>query len=185
MLFRTTKNKIFSIVIALVILGGVLLINSPPKQLPTKALTTNSIGVKAPNGSFRETNGQIVKLSSFKGKRTLVWFVATWCSSCAVGTQAIAANMAKFKAAHIHVIELELYNDLGQTGQSISSFGSQYGGKTILNHNWTLGTASSAMTLTYDPKSYLDIYYLIGKSGKIKYINSSPAVTIPNILSNA
>lgn len=151
---------------------------APPAGLP-------AVGRPAPAGSFQSTTGRTVSLASLRGHPTLVWFVATWCSSCQAGTQTLAANLARLRADGVQVVELELYQDLGQPGQPIAAFGRQYGGTAAGGPSWLLGTATRATSLAYDPQAYLDIYYLIGPHGRVRYINGSPTATMPALLAHA
>jgi thiol-disulfide isomerase/thioredoxin len=137
----------------------------------------------APDGGFATTSGTKQTVSSLRGQPTLLWFVTTWCSSCQAGTQAMASQIATFAAHHVRVVELELANDLGQPGPSITAFGRQLAGAGYHNPDWTFGVASTGLTTTYDPTGYLDIYYLLDASGHVAYTNSSPAATIGPLLS--
>lgn len=152
------------------------------KSRATEAL---AIGAQAPDGAFSTVSGQTETIASLRGRPTLLWFVATWCSSCQAGTQAMATAIDTFDRDHLRVVELEQYNDLGQSGPPIAQFGQQLAGTYYNNPNWTWGTASEALTTTYNPKGYLDIYYLLSSSGKIVDIGSSPAATMNQLLSEA
>lgn len=151
---------------------------APPARLP-------AVGRPAPAGTFLSTTGRTVSLADLRGHPTLVWFVATWCSSCQAGTQTLAANLPRLRADGVRVVELELYRDLGQPGQPIAAFGRQYGGPAAGGPSWLLGTATRATSLAYDPQAYLDIYYLIGPHGRVRYINGSPTATMPALLTQA
>lgn len=146
----------------------------------TKATRATAL---APDGGFATTSGANLTVSSLRGQPTLLWFVTTWCSSCQAGTQAMASQIATFAAHHVRVVELELANDLGQPGPSITAFGRQLAGAGYHNPDWTFGVASAGLTTTYDPSGYLDIYYLLDASGHVTYTNSSPAATIGPLLS--
>jgi hypothetical protein len=50
---------------------------------------------------------------------------------------------------------------------------------------WTFGTASRALTGAYNPHGYLDVYFLLGSSGKVAYINAAPASTMSQLLAHA
>jgi thiol-disulfide isomerase/thioredoxin len=142
-------------------------------------------GAQAPDGTFSTATGATRTISSLRGEPTLVWFVSTWCSSCQAGTQAMASQIQTFAQMHVRVVELELADDLGQPGPSITSFGRQLAGPAYTNADWTFGVATAALTTTYDPASDLDIYYLLDSNGRITYVNSSPGSTMGQLLSHA
>ncbi len=142
-----------------------------------------TVGSVAPDGTFRTVTGDQLAVSSLRGHPALLWFVSTWCSSCQAGTQAMASEINTFRNAGVRVVELELYNDLGQAGPGIDSFARTYAGNAITNPDWTFGQASQTLTQTYDAQSYLDIYYLLDSMGRIVYINGSPGESMPQLLS--
>ena len=141
-----------------------------------------SVGASAPDGSFTTVSGKTQTVASLRGRPTLVWFVATWCSSCQAGTQAMAQQIGTFDGHGVRVVELEMADDLGEAGPSISDFGTQLAGPVYTNPDWTWGVASTGLTTTYDPAGDLDIYYLVDASGHITYINSSPGSTMSQLL---
>lgn len=136
----------------------------------------------APNGVFSTTSGASETVASLRGQPTLLWFVATWCSSCQAGTQAVASQIDNFAARHVRIVELEFAGDLGQPGPSIAAFGSQLAGPAYHNPDWTFGVASGGLTSSYDPSGYLDIYYLLDGDGRIVYTNGGPASTMSQLL---
>ncbi|EQD49621.1 Redoxin domain protein, partial [mine drainage metagenome] len=79
-------------------------------------------GSPAPNGTFATLAGQTTDVASLRGQPTLLWFVSTWCSSCQAGTQSMTQNLAALRSDGVHVTEVELYQDLGQSGPSMGSF---------------------------------------------------------------
>ena len=139
-----------------------------------------SVGETAPNYTFQLANGSTESLNNYKGEPLILWFVATWCSSCAQGNTAVADNLAFFKEHNVKILELEQYNDLGSSGMPISQFISEYGNN---NTYVTGGVASYNMTLAYNtpPAFQLDIYYLISPSGKILYVGEGIAGGIGNL----
>lgn len=141
-----------------------------------------TVGQLAPAGSFRSTSGATISLASLRGRPALLWLVTTWCSSCQAGTQTVAQRLPALTSHHVKVIELELYKNLGGPPQSVAGFARQYAGAAAHNAAWTFGNASKQLSLTYDPQAYLDVYYLIGPNGHIRYVNSSPSATIGNLL---
>jgi thiol-disulfide isomerase/thioredoxin len=144
--------------------------------------STATIGAVAPDGSFTTLGGGTETVASLRGQPVLLWFVTTWCSSCQAGTPAVAASLPKLAASHVRVVEVENYQDLGQSGPSIGQFAKVLAGSEYNNPDWTFGTASRGLFDAYNPKGYLDIYYLIDSSGKIVYVNSSPGSTMNQLL---
>lgn len=106
----------------------------------------------------------------------MLWFVTTWCPSCRDSGHGQAAT-AQLSASGVQIVELELYNNLGGQGPDIQTFGRQYAGSAYGKPGWTWGTASQEMSLAYDPKAYLDVYYLLDAEGRIRYVNGSPEST--------
>lgn len=145
-----------------------------------------AVGQPAPDGGFTTAAGKPGSVAALRGHPTLLWFVATWCSSCQAGTQVVAQNIARLQAQGVRVVELKLYRNLGgpNTGPEadMTSFAHHYAGTAAANPNWTFGTASQQLTRRYDPRGYLDIYYLLDTGGHIRYANGSPASTMPDLL---
>ncbi len=151
----------------------------------SQSSATPSVGQPAPAGTFTTLSGQTVDVASLRGHPTLVWFVSTWCSSCQAGTQTMAQNVAKLQADGVRVDEVELYQDLGQSGPSMTSFAKALAGPEATNPDWTFGTSSASLTRAYDPQSYLDIYYLLNARGQVTYVNGSPGSSMPQLLAAA
>lgn len=142
-------------------------------------------GAAAPDGTFTTVSGKTVTIASLRGHKTLLWFVATWCPSCQAGTQAMAVQAARLRAAGVQVIEVEDYADLGQPGTPMAGFARQFAGAASRGPGWTFGTASPALTRAYNPQGYLDVYFLLGSSGRVAYIGAAPASTMSQLLARA
>ncbi len=143
------------------------------------------VGTAAPNGAFTPLGGMPETVAALRGKPALIWFVTTWCTSCEAGTQTMAQHVTTLAADGVRVVEVENYADLGQSGPSMYAFAKTLAASAFSNPDWTFGEASSTLTHTYNPKAYLDIYYLINARGEITYVNSSPGSTMPQLLSAA
>ena len=174
------KIKIKYILYAVIVVIAVVLILNFFVLTHAKSTKYLSVGETAPNYTFQLANGSTESLNNYKGEPLILWFVATWCSSCAQGNTAVADNLAFFKDHNVKILELEQYNDLGSPGMPISRFISEYGNN---NTYVTGGVASYNMTLAYNtpPTLQLDIYYLISPSGKILYVGEGIATGIGNL----
>ncbi len=144
-----------------------------------------AVGAKAPDYSFiYASNGTVANVSSLNGKPVLLWFVATWCSGCAVGNEMLNDNISYFKNKGINVIEIELYRDLGYSGAPINTFVNDYAPNVTSYSNFRSAVSGYNLSLAYDKDGYLDVYYLIGSNGKIVYENDgSLAATMKNLKS--
>jgi thiol-disulfide isomerase/thioredoxin len=166
-----------------VVLGLHFAAGSPPGAGAGSGIP--AAGRVAPPGTFTTLSGQTLNVTSLRGHPTLLWFVSTWCSSCQAGTQAMAQNLGKLTADGVQVDEVELYADLGQSGPSMGRFAKVLAGAAYTNPDWTFGVSSQGLTRTYDPQSYLDIYYLLNAKGQVTYVNSSPGSTMFQLLQAA
>ena len=188
---RNARGPLRRWVFGFALLGAVVVavaIYAGSQQAATPAIASSS-GAQAsgaqplaPDGAYTTMTGLPGSVSGQRGHATLLWFVTTWCSSCQAGTQAMRAQIPKLSAKHVQVVELELAGDLGQAGPPMTEFATQLAGAMVHDPAWTFGTASPTLTRTYDPNGYLDIYYLLTPSGRVAYINSSPAATMGALL---
>jgi hypothetical protein len=92
------------------------------------------------------------------------------------------ADLARLRAHRIRVVELEDYADLGQPGPGMAAFGPTYAGAAYRSPDWVFGTASRALTQAYNPRGYLDIYYLLDAANRIVYASSGSAFTMTQLL---
>ena len=178
------KKKIAYIAVVAVVIAVVYFAIAPSNTGHASSFMP-PVGARAPNYEFvYSSNGTVANVSSLNGKPVLLWFVATWCSGCAVGNEMLNGNMSYFKNHGIKVVEVELYNDLGYSGTPIASFVSDYAPAAEKYSNFESAVSSYGLTLAYDKDGYLDVYYLIGPNGKIIYENDgSLAATMPQLKS--
>lgn len=167
------KIKMKWVIVSLIIAVALTLV----LFLYTSGSANNSANLKSlsTNVYFRFNNGTNISLSSYVGKTVLVYFVTTWCSTCAQGTSLLAQNMGFFRSHNITVLEIELYNDLGVSGPSVDSFIQDYAN----NSGIIDGYSSYGMTAEFDSAGILEDYYLISPSGSIVYTNSPLLTTFP------
>ena len=143
------------------------------------------IGQLAPNATFTTLAGRTESIASLRGKPTLLWLMTTWCSSCQASTQTLAQNLSALEADGVRVVEVENYDDLGQSGPPLAQFGKVLAGPAFSNPDWTFAESSLGLTRTYNPRSDLDIYYLLNAKGEVTYVNSTPAATMSQLLGAA
>ncbi|MCL4404667.1 MAG: redoxin domain-containing protein [Candidatus Marsarchaeota archaeon] len=155
------------------------------KANPSNGGFVPKIGNIAPNYSFvYASNGTIANISSLRGKTVLLWFVATWCSGCAQGNEILNGNMSFFESRGIDVIEVELYKDLGYSGEPISSFVAEYAPNASAFRDFHSAISGYNLSLAYDGRGYLDIYYLIGHNGTVIYENNGTLAATMGQLKN-
>lgn len=173
------------VLLVVVAVLGLHLANGSTRSARSTSAAAPAVGSPAPKGSFTTLAGQTTDVASLRGQATLLWFVSTWCSSCQAGTQTMAQNLATLRSDGVRVDEVELYQNLGQSGPSMGAFAKALAGPAYGNPDWTFGMSSGPLTRTYDPQSDLDIYYLLNADGRVTYVNSSPGSTMPQLLSAA
>ncbi len=174
------RNRFVIIVLVAVVVAAIAL-RAVASNANTAAPGFPEVGTYAPNVGFYTLNGSPASLSAYKGHMIVVWFVATWCSGCAQGNAILNSSYAFFNQKGVKIIEVELYNDLGYSGPAIDNFVSDYAPAAYAKGVLVPMYSSYNTTLTYDPKGYLDIYYLLSPSGKILYANSPLAATLPQL----
>jgi hypothetical protein len=97
----------------------------------------------------------------------------------------MAGEAARLRAAGVRVVEVEDYADLGQPGPGIAQFGRQFADAAYHDRGWTFGAASQALTRAYNPQGYLDVYFLLGPSGRVTYVNAAATSTMSQLPAHA
>ncbi|HQU07680.1 MAG: hypothetical protein B7X04_01860 [Parcubacteria group bacterium 21-54-25] len=178
------KNRVVGFVSIAIVIGGVVWFaarhqSSAPSTSPT-AQGHVALNAPAPAASFINLQGTTVKLSSFKGKKVLFWFISTWCSSCSEGARVLAQNESTL--GNLTIIPVETYHNDGYPGPSINSFIQTSAPATLTNPQWVWGRVTASTTSSiYNPDHYADIYYLIDAQGVVRAISGSPAATTATI----
>ncbi len=144
--------------------------------------TAAKVGALAPDIGFTTVEGAEYRLSDFRGRPVMLWFYASWCPTCQVGTTAVAGIVDQLKLAGVQIIQLQLYRNLGYPGPTAEEFATQYASSVPRSSNWLWGDASLVASYTYDPQGYPDIYFLIDENGTLQTIDFAPHVTIDKIL---
>ena len=144
--------------------------------------TAAKVGTLAPDIAFTTVDSSEYQLSDFRGRPVMLWFYASWCPTCQVGTIAVAGVIDQLKLAGVQIIQLQLYKNLGYPGPTAEEFARQYASSVPRSPNWLWGDASLVASYTYDPQGYPDIYFLIGRDGIVQEIAPAPHVTIDKIL---
>lgn len=167
---RQSDKKFLAVAVlllAVVVTLGVHYAAQRTQNRPTDQVYGIDVGDLAPDIPLTLTNGTTIRLSDLRPHPVLLWFVATWCSSCA--ESAYYLNSQYYQMLHskgVVIITVELYDDLNVSGPSISQFAQQYGGG-LGKPGWFYATSDWEATRTYDPKAYLDVFYLINGQGVI------------------
>ncbi len=140
------------------------------------------VGALAPHIAFTTVDGSEYQLSDFRGRPVMLWFYASWCPTCQVGTMAVAGIVDQLNLAGVQIIQLQLYKNLGYPGPTAKEFATQYASSVPRSSNWLWGDASLVASFTYDPQGYPDIYFLIDENGTIRAMEFAPHVTMDKIL---
>ncbi len=177
-------GKVFIIIIVLLI-GGLFAIgisNNHQKTKSTKILQTATINKPLVPAVFTNIQGKPISLSSFHGKKLMVYLLATWCSSCQASLQTLLSNATALQKYGLNIVTLETYGDAGYSGPSMQQFISDTTNAHSLPSNFYFGEAGQSLTSSYNPNNTPDIYYLINPNGVIQTVNSTPSTTIGSIL---
>ncbi|MGC9099742.1 MAG: TlpA family protein disulfide reductase [Caldisericum sp.] len=112
----------------------------------------------APDFSWKDNNGNVVKLSDLKGKVVLLDFWATWCGPCRMTIPHVEAIYEKYKDKGVVVIGINLdQGDLSKVQQFIKEQGMKY---------LVVTDPNSQVAGLYGVNS-IPRFFIIDKNGKI------------------
>ncbi len=126
-------------------------------------------------------HGKTLNLQSFKGQPILLWQVATWCPSCAVGLKTLAQHRSLIDASKLKVIVLREYKDGGYPGVDMEKFTTENAPALLHDSHFIIGEDTQTLFDRYDPRHYVDIYYLIKPDGQVALTNSNPTMSFSKI----
>jgi thiol-disulfide isomerase/thioredoxin len=172
------KWRVVGIVLLVVFVGVIayaLTRPSPPGE---------AVGDSAPAFSFTDLSGVTHTLSSYQGHPVFLWWIATWCPHCTQDTQVLAQDYySRFHAEGITILEIQLYNNLGESGPSLSTFAQDNGYRGQVG--WTFGTSDPTATGQYDAQAVTDVYYLLNSQGVILTQGAGAGGAFPSLLTQA
>jgi thiol-disulfide isomerase/thioredoxin len=167
--------------IAAIIIGGIALaslvallwplLNKPPEITDEGVIraqiqadgAAGRIGAIAPDFEWTGADGQILRLSSYRGKVVVVNFWATWCPSCRSEMPALQ----RVAASEPDVVVLEV--DLLESGEKVRSFLDSLG----LDRLEPVLDSDGATTLRYGVLS-LPSTFFVDKDGVIRHLELVP-----------
>ncbi len=122
-------------------------------------------GQEAPEISLPNASGQVVKLSSFKGKVVLVDFWASWCYPCRVSIPTVNKLYSKYKDKGFEVLGVSIDSKKAEWLKAVKALRIKY---TQINDpgGWSSGVAS-----TYGVEA-IPATFLVDKTGKIVAIDA-------------
>ncbi len=134
--------------------------NNPTNNQNTNN-TTNSTREIAPDFSWKDTKGNVVKLSNLKGKVVLIDFWATWCGPCRMTIPHVEAIYEKYKDKGVEVLGVNL--DQGNV-EKVQQFIKDYGMKYLV-----IADPNSNVASLYGVNS-IPRFFIVDKNGRIAKI---------------
>ena len=137
---RNKRNRIFLIIVGAIalVLGAWVLWNAlQPAQSQTAAASGNvgtSVGDTAPDFSVPTLGGATFSLNDGRGKPTIVFFMAYWCSTCIPEAKALAQLKAEY-GEDINIAAIDV--DPSSTPQALEQFKQVSGGEAL---TWAFDT---------------------------------------------
>lgn len=137
------------------------------------APTPIAVGKPAPQFTYHLLGGKTLTPTQLRGHKYILWTMGTWCPSCVAGSQIAAEHIAELQRAHVALVEMEAYENLGGNGPSLESVKSGVG-KPADASNWYWGILTEQQTATIDPKSAMDVFYLVDAHGTVVKQSMAP-----------
>jgi thiol-disulfide isomerase/thioredoxin len=177
---RNKTPKRFAKNCAQALLVGFVCIMAPLASVSAQG----GLPLKAPEASFT-IDGNDYRISEFKERRLMLWFLSTWCSTCIQALKALEQKKSELEASGMKIVVLKNYQNGGYPGPEIHDFFNRFGASLSDTSNWMIGNASAEMGTTYNPRRYPDVYFLIDETGMVVAVEGAPAVTLDTIMNFA
>lgn len=163
---------------SMTILAATAVAAAPPMMAPRNGPAPHGSAV---NAAFLSHGKRLYLYSGTTSQPVMLWQVATWCGSCKVGLQALAHHQSLIDASDLKVIILQDYQDGGYPGEDMEKFVAQNAPTLLHDSHFIIGNDTEALYKTYNPRHFVDVYYLITSSKRISVESSNPAITFAKI----
>lgn len=104
---RLSRRKVVPLLVALLSLGALGAAAFLRYRLPPSS-PSSQVGGRLPDVVVHDQSGAPVKLRALQGPLLLVWFRGSWCPYCRRQLADIAAEEARFPAAHLRVLAVSV-----------------------------------------------------------------------------
>jgi thiol-disulfide isomerase/thioredoxin len=132
-----------------------------------------AVGKPAPAFTYYLLDGKTLTPAQLRGRKYVLWVMGTWCPSCQAGSQIAAQHIAELRRKNVALVEMEAYNNLGGHGPTLASVRNGIG-KAAEAPNWYWGILNEEQTATIDPKSAMDVFYLVDEHGNVVAQSMAP-----------
>jgi peroxiredoxin len=113
------------------------------------------IGQRAPEFTLADLSGETVRLSGLRGRPTVVYFSAAWCTSCVPQTKELAKLQAEYRD-RMNVVWIDV-NPGQDTVEDLREYMTKYGHEDFIA---AFDTLSSEVSRTYQVKALGETYLL-------------------------
>ncbi len=113
------------------------------------------VGQRAPEFTLADLNGETVRLSDLRGRPTVVYFSAAWCTSCVPQTKELAKLKAEYRD-RMNVVWIDV-NPGQDTAEDLREYMAKYGHEDFIA---AFDTLSSEVSRTYQVRALGETYLL-------------------------
>lgn len=130
-------------------------------------------GKLAKDFSLATIEGNVVKLSDFRGKYVLFAFMATWCTPCQIEALNIKKVQDNFENIPLVVMQIDV--DPRERKQDLIKFRERFG-----KEDWIMGFDNGSVAQLYNVRTF-DTTILVNPNGKIVYRDNGFPISTKNL----
>ena len=149
-LILSVITMVFGFGMGLIIINSHSAADSPIVELPTSSVRQLTLNSTAPDFTLRTLSGQAVSLDSFRGRRVLVNFWASWCGPCQLETPDLERAYKQLRQQNVVFVGIGTGDETARLKQFVADHGVTY---TIVED--PEGTVSDSYGVVGLPSTFL------------------------------